>query len=112
MYYMGLFNHWLAKQGYFDGEGVAEVDAVKDADRDHGVAVLVLVAVDRDQVKIAQRVEALMKHEAYDGTNPNRVRAVVSMFAMANPTAFHALDGSGYDFIAAQVRSPTFPDLP
>jgi aminopeptidase N len=50
-----------------------------------------------------QRVEALMKHEAYDGTNPNRVRAVVSMFAMANPTAFHALDGSGYDFIAAQV---------
>merc|ERR1719482_656239 len=50
-----------------------------------------------------QRVQALMKHEAYDGTNPNRVRAVVSMFANFNPACFHALDGSGYDFIASQV---------
>ena len=44
-----------------------------------------------------------MAHEAYDATNPNRVRALVSMFANANPAAFHALDGSGYDFIASQV---------
>jgi len=50
-----------------------------------------------------RRVKALMAHEAYDGTNPNRVRAVVSMFANANPAAFHALDGSGYEFIAEQV---------
>ena len=39
-----------------------------------------------------QRVQALMKHEAYDGTNPNRVRALVSMFANFNPAAFHALE--------------------
>ena len=44
-----------------------------------------------------------MAHEAYDGTNPNRVRALVSMFANANPAAFHALDGSGYEFIADAV---------
>ena len=50
-----------------------------------------------------QRVRALMTHEAYDGTNPNRVRALVSMFANANPAAFHALDGSGYEFIADAV---------
>ena len=50
-----------------------------------------------------QRVRALKEHEAYDETNPNRVRALVSMFANANPAAFHALDGSGYDFIASQV---------
>ena len=50
-----------------------------------------------------QRVKALLAHEAYDGTNPNRVRAVISMFANANPAAFHALDGSGYEFIAEQV---------
>lgn len=50
-----------------------------------------------------QRVQALMSHEAYDGTNPNRVRSLVSMFANANPAAFHALDGSGYEFIASQV---------
>ena len=52
-----------------------------------------------------QRVRALMAHEAYDASNPNRVRALVSMFANANPAAFHALDGygSGYEFIAEQV---------
>jgi len=50
-----------------------------------------------------QRVQALMAHEAYDGNNPNRFRALVSMFANANPAAFHALDGSGYAFVAAQV---------
>ena len=50
------------------------------------------------------RVKALMAHEAYDGTNPNRVRALLSTFAAANPAAFHALDGSGYGFIAGQVH--------
>ena len=50
-----------------------------------------------------QRVRALLKHEAYDGTNPNRVRALINMFAAANPAAFHAIDGSGYEFIAEQV---------
>ena len=47
-------------------------------------------------------VQALLKHEAYD-TNPNRVRALISTFANANPAAFHALDGSGYDFVGTQV---------
>jgi len=51
-----------------------------------------------------QRVRGLLKHEAYDGLNPNRVRALVSMFANGNPAAFHALDGGGYEFIADQVR--------
>lgn len=49
------------------------------------------------------KVKALMKHEAYDGTNPNRVRSVVNTFAAANPAAFHDLSGSGYEFISAQV---------
>ena len=49
------------------------------------------------------RVKALMSHEAFDATNPNRFRAVVNMFAAANPAAFHALDGSGYDFVGTQV---------
>ena len=49
------------------------------------------------------RVKALMTHEAYDATNPNRVRSLISMFANANPAAFHHLDGSGYAFIADQV---------
>ena len=50
-----------------------------------------------------ETVKGLMAHEAFDGTNPNRVRSVIGVFASANPTAFHALDGAGYEFIAAQV---------
>jgi len=49
------------------------------------------------------RVKALLAHEAYDGTNPNRVRSLIGMFAAANPAAFHALDGAGYEFVGAQV---------
>jgi len=48
-------------------------------------------------------VRALLEHEAYDGTNPNTVRSVINTFAGANPAAFHAADGSGYDFVAEQV---------
>jgi len=49
------------------------------------------------------RVKALMAHEAFDLRNPNKVRAVIGTFAMRNPVAFHAEDGSGYAFIADQV---------
>jgi len=50
-----------------------------------------------------ERVQALMEHEAYDPSNPNRVRSVVNTFAGANPAAFHKADGSGYAFTADQV---------
>ena len=46
------------------------------------------------------RVEALRRHDAFDLKNPNRVRALVAAFAMRNPVAFHAVDGSGYAFLA------------
>lgn len=45
----------------------------------------------------------LVEHSAYDRRNPNRVRALVGSFAMANPDMFHAADGSGYDFFTAQI---------
>jgi aminopeptidase N len=48
-------------------------------------------------------VKALLSHEAYDGNNPNVVRALVNVFAAANHDGFHNLDGSGYEFIADQV---------
>ncbi len=50
-----------------------------------------------------QQVETLMRHEKFDITNPNKVRSLIGGFAMRNPTAFHAEDGSGYAFIAEQV---------
>jgi len=50
-----------------------------------------------------QTVRSLMEHEAYDATNPNSIRSLIQMFASANPSAFHAKDGSGYEFIGEQV---------
>lgn len=44
-------------------------------------------------------VKALLKHPCFDINNPNRVRALVGSFAMANPECFHAQDGSGYEFL-------------
>jgi aminopeptidase N len=49
------------------------------------------------------RLEQLMKHEAFDLTNPNKVSAVVAGFAGGNPGAFHNKDGSGYKFVADVV---------
>ena len=49
------------------------------------------------------RVKALAAHRAFDLRNPNRVRALVSAFAMDNPAHFHAADGSGYRWVADQI---------
>ena len=50
-----------------------------------------------------ERVQSLMSHSAFKLENPNRVRALIGGFAVANPYRFHAKDGSGYDFLAAMV---------
>ncbi len=31
-------------------------------------------------------------------SNPNRIRSLIGAFAGSNPAAFHAQDGSGYQF--------------
>ncbi|MEM0986185.1 MAG: aminopeptidase N [Pseudomonadota bacterium] len=48
----------------------------------------------------AADVEALSEHPDFDLGNPNRVRAVVGVFAMQNLAAFHAPDGRGHRFLA------------
>ena len=48
-------------------------------------------------------VKRLMEHSAFDIKNPNKVRAVVNTFASMNPVNFHAVDGSGYAFLADQI---------
>lgn len=45
-------------------------------------------------------VKTLLKHTAFSIKNPNKVRALISAFCMANPRNFHALDGGGYRFLA------------
>ncbi|MFO7639957.1 MAG: aminopeptidase N [Candidatus Competibacteraceae bacterium] len=48
-------------------------------------------------------VRRLMGHEAFNIKNPNKVRALIGAFGQANPFHFHAIDGSGYTFLADQV---------
>lgn len=50
-----------------------------------------------------ERVKDLMKHEAYDPTNPNKVYALIGGFTAGNPSAFHDKDGSGYKFLADTI---------
>jgi aminopeptidase N len=48
-------------------------------------------------------VRELMKHPAFTLKNPNRARSLIFSFCNGNPSQFHALDGSGYQFWAEQV---------
>ena len=48
-------------------------------------------------------VKELLNHACFSIKNPNKVRALIGVFVMGNPTAFHAVDGSGYQFLTEQV---------
>jgi aminopeptidase N len=50
-----------------------------------------------------ERVRALAADPVFSMANPNRVRALIGAFAMANATQFHRPDGAGYDFVAGAV---------
>jgi aminopeptidase N len=49
---------------------------------------------------ILARLEILAGHAQYSISNPNRVRSLVGSFAYYNVPGFHAIDGSGYAFLA------------
>jgi aminopeptidase N len=59
------------------------------------------------------RVKALTGHPAFSFANPNRVRALISAFALSNQKEFNRADGAGYDFIADTVLAldPKNPQL-
>ncbi|MFQ5562980.1 MAG: aminopeptidase N [Parvularculaceae bacterium] len=48
-------------------------------------------------------VEALVEHEAFDLKNPNKVRALIGVFAAENLTGFHRADGAGYRFFVDRI---------
>ncbi len=59
------------------------------------------------QARIAEsgtldRVQKLTQHPAFSMTNPNRMRALIGVFA-ANPSQFNRADGRGYAFVADTV---------
>ncbi len=58
------------------------------------------------------RVDSLTRHPAFDLRNPNKVYSLLRTFG-ANHRHFHAADGSGYRFLAAQIAvlDPTNPQV-
>ncbi len=53
--------------------------------------------------EVIERLDDLLDHPAFSIRNPNKVRALIGSFAMANPIAFHRSDGAGYSFLADKV---------
>lgn len=49
------------------------------------------------------RVLGLTAHPAFEAKNPNRLRALVQVFAGFNPARFHDPSGAGYSFLADQI---------
>jgi len=50
-----------------------------------------------------ERVKALLLHPAFTMKNPNRVRSLIAAFCQMNPRYFHAIDGSGYQFLTTML---------
>jgi aminopeptidase N len=50
-----------------------------------------------------ERLRELTRDPAFSRDQPNRVRSLVEVFAMENPSQFHRSDGAGYRFLADQV---------
>ncbi len=46
-----------------------------------------------------ENVRITMSHAAFDLKNPNRTRSLVASFCANNPVRFHAIDGSGYQYL-------------
>jgi aminopeptidase N len=51
----------------------------------------------------AQRIRKLLEHPKFSWQSPNRLRSLIGTFAMLNPVAFNAPDGSGYRLVADVV---------
>jgi aminopeptidase N len=49
------------------------------------------------------QVEKLARHPLFSLKNPNKVRALIGTFAVANPVTFNRPDGKGYAFVAQRV---------
>lgn len=51
----------------------------------------------------ADSVHKLLSHPGFSIRNPNKVRSLIGVFSMSNPTGFHAASGNGYRLHASQV---------
>lgn len=91
-----------------DGAGAADRDAaIKKFFEDANGDALVLnkwftVQALSNLPDVLDRVEELTKHPDFTLLNPNRCRSLIGAFGM-NPAAFHAEDGSGYQFLGEML---------
>ncbi len=46
---------------------------------------------------VLETVRGLLQHRSFTMSNPNRIRSLIGAFGQ-QPAAFHAEDGSGYQF--------------
>ena len=53
--------------------------------------------------QVVDHVRQLLSHRSFTMKNPNRVRSLIGAFCSANPAAFHAEDGSGYQFLVEML---------
>ena len=56
-----------------------------------------------DDPLVFKKVKSLLTHSAFDYTNPNRVRALLSPFIRSNAYHFHDREGKGYGFLGDQI---------
>ncbi len=52
---------------------------------------------------IMEQLEQLMARPDFSMKNPNRARSLIGAFVMQNPKYFHAVDASGYQFLADRI---------
>ena len=52
---------------------------------------------------VLETVRGLLQHRSFTMSNPNRIRSLIGAFAGSNPAAFHAEDGSGYQFLVEML---------
>jgi aminopeptidase N len=52
---------------------------------------------------VLSNVRELLNHRSFTMGNPNRIRSLIGAFASGNPSAFHAKDGSGYQFLVEML---------
>ena len=53
----------------------------------------------------AHNTKRLLEHPDFDYGNPNRVRALIGVFAMQNLAGFHAPDGAGYTLLSQVIQT-------
>jgi aminopeptidase N len=97
--------HRLAEQGGAEAE--AALAHFREQWQDDHIAIDTWFTAQATAARAATlpRVRQLMKDPLFSITTPNKVRALIGAFALANPSQFNKADGSGYRFLAQQVLS-------